>query len=82
MDRNVTLKKLCWSLAELSQSTGLSIGLLRKEISQGCLRARRIGRRLIVTEQDWERFVSGPPSAAKDKTNSQRENREGKNAAY
>ena len=68
MKRNVTFNKLCWSLAELSQSTGLSVGLLRKEIARGCLGTRRVGRRLIITEKDWERFVSRPPAAVKDKT--------------
>lgn len=59
MARNVTLSRLGWSLGELSAATGLSVGLLRKEVRCGALQVRRIGRRVIVLEEDWRRYISG-----------------------
>jgi hypothetical protein len=58
MEQSNKEKRLCWSLAELSQMTGLSVGLLRKEVNSLRLRTLRIGRRLVVTEADWQAYAS------------------------
>jgi hypothetical protein len=56
--RSVTTTKLAFGLAELSSATGLSLGLLRKEISRGALRVRRIGRRrVVVLHEDWVHYL-------------------------
>jgi len=54
---SVTTGRLAFGLAELSSATGLSLGLLRKEIKRGALRARRIGRRVLVLREDWLQYV-------------------------
>jgi hypothetical protein len=58
MNDGVALNRLAWGLSELSQATGLSVGLLRQEVRKGNLRARRVGRRLLVTAQDWAAYLS------------------------
>jgi hypothetical protein len=58
-------KRLCWSLAELSQMTGLSVGLLRMEATSGNLRTLRVRRRVLVTDADWQKYVSDSQSGAR-----------------
>lgn len=51
-------KRLAYGLAELSRATGLSIGLLRQEVKDGNLLARRVRRRLLVTLEDWGAYLA------------------------
>jgi len=37
--------------------TGLSVGLLRKEVNLGNLRTLRVRRRVLVTDSDWQKYV-------------------------
>jgi hypothetical protein len=55
---NSARKRLAYGLAELSGATGLSLGLLRREVKDGNLRARRVRRRLLVTSEDWSAYLS------------------------
>ena len=55
---NPVRKRLAYGLAELSGATGLSLGLLRREVKDGNLRARRVRRRLLVTAEDWGAYLS------------------------
>jgi hypothetical protein len=57
MLRSVTEGRLAWGLHELSAATGLSLGLLRKQVREGALRATRVGRRRIVALDDWHAFL-------------------------
>ena len=58
MQTSVTYQRMAFGLTELSAATGLSLGLLRKEVERGALRVRRVGRRVIVLEQDWLRYLA------------------------
>jgi hypothetical protein len=58
MQRTGAQFKLSWSLGELAAATGLSVGLLRKEIRRGALRVRRVGRRLVVLHEDWQAYTA------------------------
>jgi excisionase family DNA binding protein len=51
-------RRLAYSLARLAEDIGLSVGFLRLEIARGNLRATRAGRRVIVTRQEVERYLS------------------------
>jgi len=57
MKESIQEKRLCWSFAELSHMTGLSVGLLRKEVNSGNLRTLRVRRRVVVTDSDWQKYV-------------------------
>jgi hypothetical protein len=66
--RSVIHVKIAFGLAELSSATGLSVGLLRKEIQRGALRVRRIGRRIIVPVEDWLLYLDGEENESGNKT--------------
>lgn len=55
--RNIPGQRMAFGLAELSSDTGISVGLLRKEIKRGALRIRRIGRRVVVLREDWVHYL-------------------------
>ena len=55
--RSVTTKKMAYGLPELAFETGLSLSLLRQKAKSGALRTRRIGRRVIVLQEDWANFL-------------------------
>ncbi len=60
-----SVTRMAWSIAETSKSTGLSRGFLRKEIKKGALRARKLGRRVVILDGDLCRFLgSGAKQAA------------------
>ncbi len=58
MDPHRTSDRVAWSLAEISEQTGLSIGYLRNEMRGGRLPVKRFGRRILVLEQDLREYLS------------------------
>lgn len=58
MKISVTSPRIAFGLAELSAATGIGIGLLRKEVKRGALRVQRVGRRVIVLQEDWVRYLA------------------------
>jgi len=55
--KNVTGERLGWSVPEISTSLPLSEGFIRKEIKSGALKSRRIGRRIIVLDNDLKAYL-------------------------
>lgn len=60
METSVTeeSRKLAWSVAEISEATGLSPGFLRNEVRRGKLLTRRFGRRVLVLDQDLQAYLN------------------------
>ncbi len=58
MSTSVTTTRLAWSLAEVAESTGLSVGFLRNEVRRGALRVKRFGRRVLVLEKDLTLYLA------------------------
>lgn len=52
------VRKVAWSLREIAESTGLSLGYLRNEVRGKRLPIRRFGRRILVLNQDLEGYLS------------------------
>lgn len=52
-------QKFAWSLAEISERTGLSIGFLRNENRRGALKTRKFGRRVLVLDADLKDYLEG-----------------------
>lgn len=50
-------KRLAWGLAELAEALGVSLGFLRKEITRGSLKARKVGRRVLVLDRDLKKYL-------------------------
>jgi hypothetical protein len=64
MRTKTTVTRSAWSIAEISRSTGLSAGFLRKQLKVGSLRGRKLGRRVIVLDKDLVRFLEGATHAS------------------
>lgn len=66
MSIRVTATREAWSAPELAVAYGLSVGFVRKQIRTGTLPAKKIGRRVIVLDEDLRNFLirhSLPPSS-------------------
>ncbi|HKC66297.1 MAG TPA: hypothetical protein VKB86_21825 [Pyrinomonadaceae bacterium] len=57
MQKNVTTWRVAWSLADISQATGLSLGFLRNEVRRGDLQIRKFGRRVLVLDEELKRYL-------------------------
>lgn len=63
MEATVTAQRIAWSLAEISTSTGLSLGFLRNEVRRGTLPIKKFGRRVLVLEEDLRKYLAqGSPN--------------------
>ena len=56
--------RLAFSITEASEAVGLSKDKIRDEIRSGRLRARKCGRRTIITKEDFNRWLAGLPVLA------------------
>ena len=52
MDAQFTVERFGWSLNDISERTGLSLGFLRNEVRAGRLATRKFGRRVLVIDVD------------------------------
>ena len=59
MEAQDSTQKFAWSLAEISERTGLSIGFLRNENRRGALKTRKFGRRVLVLDADLKDYLEG-----------------------
>jgi excisionase family DNA binding protein len=58
METSVTNNRMGWSLKELSTSLGLSLGFLRKQVKAGALRAKKLGRRVVVPDSALREYLA------------------------
>ncbi len=58
MESPATTRRIAWSLAEISISTGLSLGFLRNEVRRGALPIKKFGRRVLVLEEDLRSYLT------------------------
>jgi hypothetical protein len=54
----VTSERLAWSLNDIHERTGLSLGFLRNEVRAGRLATRKFGRRVLVIDVDLRRYLT------------------------
>jgi len=47
-----------WSVAEVSERLGVSRNFLLRHIQQGQLRARRLGRRVVILSEDLDAYLN------------------------
>jgi len=67
VDTEAGVGKVGWSLAEISEAVGLSLGFLRGEVRSGRLPVRHFGRRVVVLNQDLQRYLKkGSPSGERE----------------
>lgn len=58
MEKQEVIQRTAWSLAEIAQKTGLSLGYLRNGQRAGRLPIRRFGRRVLVLDDDLKNYLS------------------------
>ena len=56
--KNVTNRRKAWSASEIAIAYGFSLGFVRKLIYSGTLAAKKVGRRVIVLDDDFQRFLA------------------------
>jgi excisionase family DNA binding protein len=57
--------RMAYSLEEVSKKTSLSKAFLRLEIKRGRLQVRRFGRRILVRNEDLERYIETGSAGAR-----------------
>jgi excisionase family DNA binding protein len=54
-----TEDRRAWSIAEVAARLGVSRNFLLAQISRGALRARRLGRRVVILAEDLDSYLAG-----------------------
>lgn len=62
-------KRIAWSLADISEQTGLSVNFLRYEVRRGNLPTRKFGRRVLVKSEDLQSYIDGGSVGGSSKAN-------------
>jgi excisionase family DNA binding protein len=52
------MQRAAWSIGEIAEGTGLSRGFLRAEVRRGRLPIRKFGRRVLVLNDDLQKYLS------------------------
>ena len=60
---SITQQRLAWSLAEVATSLGLSPGFVRKQLRKGSLPSQKIGRRLLILDEDLRAWLGASSTA-------------------
>ncbi len=58
MESYTTSQRMAWGLGEISEFTGLSVPFLRNEVRAGRLAVRKFGRRILVRDEDLQRYLA------------------------
>ena len=59
MEQTSITPRRAWSVREVAQTSSTSIGFVRKEIREGKLLGRYLGRRIVVLEEDLRAWLNG-----------------------
>jgi hypothetical protein len=57
-------ERLTWRVTDLAIATGLSEAALRREIREGRLQIRRLGRAVLIPDSEARRLVLGGEATA------------------
>jgi excisionase family DNA binding protein len=57
MNKDITTRRIAWSLSEIARQTGLSLGFLRNEVRAARLPIRKFGRRVLVLDEDLRAYL-------------------------
>lgn len=52
-----------WSIAEVAARLGVSRNFVLAQVSRGALRARRLGRRVVILTEDLESYLAAAEEA-------------------
>jgi len=58
MESYQTTQRMAWGLGEVAEYTGLSLAFLRNEVRSGRLPSLKFGRRLLVRDEDLQKYLA------------------------
>jgi excisionase family DNA binding protein len=58
---NATAHRLAYSISEVADITGVGRSILYQEIGEGRLRARKLGRRSLIFDDDLKAWLAALP---------------------
>lgn len=58
MEQSITKKRIAWSISEIADVTGLSVGFLRNDVRRGALQVKKFGRRVLVLDSDLKAYLN------------------------
>ena len=58
MNTKVTLARATWTLPEVAESLGVCEAFLRKQIKEGKLNPTRLGRRVLIKDEEFHRYIN------------------------
>jgi excisionase family DNA binding protein len=57
ISNTITPSPRAYSIPQMAEQLGVSAGLLRLEIARGKLRPTRLGRRVLITDDEASRYL-------------------------
>jgi excisionase family DNA binding protein len=69
LTRVTKLERRAWSIAEVSERLGVSRNFLLGHIRGGLLRARRLGRRVVILSEDLDTYLNNAEEVCTDPHN-------------
>jgi excisionase family DNA binding protein len=61
------VERRAWSIAEVSERLGVSRNFLLGHIRGGLLRARRLGRRIVILTEDLDAYLNNAEQVGTDR---------------
>lgn len=58
MENYTTSQRMAWGLGEVAEFTGLSLAFVRNEVRAGRLPFRRFGRRILIRDEDLQKYLA------------------------
>ena len=65
---NVTESRISWSFDQAAHATGISVRTLRRAAKAGTLRIRKVGGRVLILDEDLQRYLRGESREATQTT--------------
>lgn len=65
MESYTTSQRMAWGLGEVAEFTGLSLAFVRNEVRAGRLPFRRFGRRILIRDEDLQKYLAEGSSGDK-----------------
>jgi len=71
METQRETKRIAWSIGEISEATGLSVGFLRGEVRANRLPMKKFGRRVLIMDEELQNYLSPGRETNEDGPNKQ-----------
>lgn len=62
--------RMAWSLADLARELSVSVPFLRLELKRGRLKGARLGRRVVILDEEVRRYLAAAVDHSRDEKRS------------